>query len=204
MQHTLTVGRRSVYRTAGVAGLGFDALISRVNNGVKSNPFLSVVGQRTMKGSPMIKSNTLNFTVAAIAGCALIATTPAYAGACPADQVGENPLANAPSKPVGETDTVLGAIDLADVDPKFDGRKFRLRRLTVAPGGVVPKHSHAERVALIYVVSGEINEYNSKCKTPITHRAGELAEESIGVEHWWKNESDEAVTLISADILPPR
>ncbi len=152
----------------------------------------------------MKKSNDAKFISGTIAGCLMLAASPALAGECPADQVGDNPLENAPSKPIGETDTVLGAIDLAQVDSTLDGRMFRLRRLTVEPNGVVPKHSHAERVALIYIVSGEINEYNSKCKSPITHRAGELAEESIGVEHWWKNESDETVTLISADILPPQ
>ncbi len=140
----------------------------------------------------------------AVTAAALMVAAPAYAGQCPADQIGENPLDGAASKPKGETDTILGSIDLGEVDADFEGRQFRLRRLTVEPGGEVPKHSHAERVALIYVVSGEIKEYNSKCKTPIVHRAGELAEESIGVEHWWKNESDETVTLISADILPPQ
>ena len=32
--------------------------------------------------------------------------------------------------------------------------------LVVQPGGIVPWHSHADRPALIYVVSGEIVEIN--------------------------------------------
>ena len=41
------------------------------------------------------------------------------------------------------------------------------------PGGIVPWHSHNERPAMIYVVSGEVVEYASSCAVPITHRAAQ-------------------------------
>jgi uncharacterized RmlC-like cupin family protein len=40
-------------------------------------------------------------------------------------------------------------------------RELRFRKLTIAPGGVVPWHSHADRPALIYVAEGEIHEFAS-------------------------------------------
>lgn len=54
--------------------------------------------------------------------------------------------------PAGVTDTVLGSINLAGEPVSIDGRLFRLRRLEIQPGGVVPFHSQEDRPAQIYVV----------------------------------------------------
>jgi len=78
--------------------------------------------------------------------------TPAVAGECPSDQVGANPLADRMTAPAGVTDTVLGSINLAGEPVSIDGRLFRLRRLEIQPGGVVPFHSQEDRPAQIYVV----------------------------------------------------
>ena len=76
----------------------------------------------------------------------------------------------------------------------------RMRRLDVQPGGEVAWHSHEDRPALIYVVSGTITEYSSHCAVPIVHKTGELSVEQAGLSHWWKNTSKHPVVLISADI----
>jgi quercetin dioxygenase-like cupin family protein len=70
----------------------------------------------------------------------------------------------------------------------------------VQPGGIVPWHSHAERPALIYVVSGEIYENASNCAVPILHKAGEVARETHATAHWWQNTGKAPVTLLSFDI----
>jgi mannose-6-phosphate isomerase-like protein (cupin superfamily) len=92
----------------------------------------------------------------AAVGVLLAATSAAHAGECPEGKMGANPLANAMTEPAGVTDEVLSAIDLSKEAVKLNDRMFRLRRLEVQPGGVVPLHSHADRPALIYVVSGGI------------------------------------------------
>ena len=115
----------------------------------------------------------------------------AFAGECPADQAKAN----------GATDTVLATIDLAKEPIKAEGRLQRVRKLVVAPSGVVPWHSHDDRPALIYVIEGEINEYNSNCSVPIVHKTGDVARETLGTSHWWKNLGDKTVTLLSFDIL---
>jgi hypothetical protein len=51
------------------------------------------------------------------------------------------------------------------------------------------------------VNQGQIFEYNSHCKVPILHKAGEISREFNGVMHWWKNESKETVVLTIADIV---
>ena len=101
-----------------------------------------------------------NLSAAAfIAGLSAFASTAAFANGCPVNQMGDNPLTNAQTKPVGVTDTVLEQIDLSKEMVKLADHKFRIRELVIQPGGVVPLHDHGDRPALIYIVSGEINEY---------------------------------------------
>ena len=83
-------------------------------------------------------------------------------------------------KPAGVTDTVLATIDLSKEPIKADGRMQRVRRLVIQPGGIVPWHSHDDRPALIYIIDGEINEYNSNCSVPIVHKTGDVARETLG------------------------
>jgi quercetin dioxygenase-like cupin family protein len=132
------------------------------------------------------------------------AVTPALAGECPADKVGANPLAGAATAPVGVTEMELSSIDLANESVKLPERRLRFRHMEIAPGGVVPLHSHGDRPALIMVNQGQIYEYNSQCKAPILHKAGEISREFNGVMHWWKNESKQVVVLTIADIVNDR
>lgn len=130
-------------------------------------------------------------------------TAAAQAGGCPADKrVADDKgqaMSNAPAK--GVSDNVLSMIELAQESVAIKDRQLRLRRLVVQPGGVVPWHSHGDRPALIYIVSGQITEYASNCAVPIVHHAGEAAQESHGLSHWWKNNGTQPVVLLSADLF---
>src|SRR6266571_1963332 len=55
--------------------------------------------------------------------------------------------------------------------------------------------------ASIYIIEGEIVEYASTCAVPIVHKAGDVAREIHTTSHWWKNNGDKTVVLLSADIL---
>ena len=132
---------------------------------------------------------------------ALSAAGFAHAGQCPADKVGTNDLPGAPTAPVGIVDTELASVDLSTENVKLEHRRLRLRHMTIAPGGIVPLHSHADRPALIMVNSGEIYENNSKCTAPILHKAGDVAREFLGTKHWWKNTTDKPVELTIGDIV---
>jgi quercetin dioxygenase-like cupin family protein len=83
-----------------------------------------------------------------------------------------------------------------------NGRHFRLRQLDMKPGGIVPWHSHDQRPAMIYIVSGEVTEYASNCAAPIVHKAGDVAPEKKGVSHWWQNHGKVPAVLISVDLFP--
>ncbi len=80
---------------------------------------------------------------------------------------------------------------------------LRTRMLTVLPGGFVPTHSHADRPAIIFIVSGEIVEHSSKCAEPIVHKAGDsIGEFGAGLEHWWENVGSVPCVLTSSDLVP--
>jgi quercetin dioxygenase-like cupin family protein len=141
--------------------------------------------------------------IAAVVTAAGIATvSTAMAGECPADKI----VADGKGQPMGATepkdvaDTVLAMIDLSKEKVKADDHQFRMRQLVIQPGGIVPWHSHADRPALIYVVSGGITEYASTCAVPLLHKAGEVSVDA-GRSHWWQNTGKMPVVLISADIL---
>jgi quercetin dioxygenase-like cupin family protein len=139
-------------------------------------------------------------TLAALAVLALASTAaPAFAGECPANQMGTNPLTGAATMPSRVTDTVVGAIDLGP-EIAVTGRSLRLRRLVLQPGGVVPLHTHTGRPAIIMTATGTVTEYRSTCMTPIVHRAGDVVREVNGTQHWWRNNGRTAVVLYSSDV----
>ena len=144
---------------------------------------------------------TLKTKIAILAAAALavgLLASPALASQCATP--GMNALANAPTMPKGVTDTVIGSISLAS-EIGVDGRDLRTRRLVVQPGGIVPLHSHKDRPALIYTVSGSITEYSSACGAPIQHKAGDISREADGLSHYWVNHGKVPAVLLSSDVF---
>ncbi len=127
-------------------------------------------------------------------------TTPAFAGECPAGQMRADATKPVAYGPKAVTDMVLAQIDLAGEKIALNGHLMRVRKLEIQSGGIVPWHSHGDRPALIYIVSGEIYEHASNCAVPILHKAGEVARETHATSHWWKNEGTAPVVLLSFDI----
>ncbi len=152
-----------------------------------------------------VQSNWKRVALAtAIAGAFTFAATIATAGECPADKrvadgMGQK-MSTAAAKDV--TDVVRATTDLAKEPAAVNGRLFRLRQLDMQPGAIVPWHSHNNRPAMIYIVSGEVVEYASNCAVPITHKAGDVAPEKNGTSHWWQNNGSMTAVLISVDLFP--
>jgi quercetin dioxygenase-like cupin family protein len=138
-----------------------------------------------------------------VAGALSLAATMANAGEClndkkVADGQGQKP-STAAAKDV--TDVVRASTDLSKEPAAVNGRLLRLRQLDIKPGGIVPWHSHDNRPAMIYIVSGEVVEYASNCAAPIVHKAGDVASEKAGTSHWWQNTGNAPVVLISVDLF---
>jgi quercetin dioxygenase-like cupin family protein len=93
-------------------------------------------------------------TAVAVTLMAGLAARVAIAGQCSADKMVADATKPDSSPAKGVTDNVLAAIDLAQEPAKINNRVLRMRKLTIAPGGVVPWHSHADPA--IYIINGEI------------------------------------------------
>lgn len=137
--------------------------------------------------------------VALLTGAVLAA--PASAGECPADKMKTGARTEGETQPKGVTDMVLATVDLSKEKVNLADHQLRTRKLVIQPGGVVPWHSHEDRPALIYIVSGTIEEFASNCSVPIVHKASEVSVEKSGVQHWWKNTSKAPVVLLSSDVF---
>jgi quercetin dioxygenase-like cupin family protein len=151
----------------------------------------------------MIPKLSLGRTGLATAFATVLAATAAYAGECPADKV-----LKTPQKIEAVTDaSKLTAEVVQSVDPSgwrgMKGLMLRTRRLTILPGGFVPTHSHEDRPAIIYIISGQIIEHSSECAVPVVHKPGDsIAEFGPGLQHWWVNKGKVPVVLSSSDLVP--
>lgn len=131
-----------------------------------------------------------------------VLTTGAMADQCPADQVLTTPreIENAPD--VGVDRPILQEVDLTGWRD-MGSFHLRMRRLTVAPHGIVPTHAHDDRPSIVLIQSGEIVEHSAFCAVPILHKAGDSTPEfGPGHKHWWENLTDQPVVLISTDVVP--
>lgn len=146
-------------------------------------------------------SNRL-LAASAAAAFLLAGTGAASAGQCPADKVlaQPRPIENAPD--IGVDRPILDTVDLTGWRG-MGNFMLRLRKLTIAPHGVVPTHDHNDRPSIVHVVEGEIIEHNAFCSVPILHRAGDTAAEAgAGHIHWWENKTDRPVVIFSTDVVP--
>ena len=157
-----------------------------------------------LHSSPLSRPLVRRLAVAAAIVALGVAASAAFAGECPADKRVADGQGQkmGPTAPVGVTDVVRASTDLAKEPLALQHRQFRLRQLEMQPGGIVPWHSHNQRPAMIYIVSGEVVEYASSCAVPITHRAGDVAPEKNGTSHWWKNTGNTTAVLIAVDLFP--
>jgi len=138
----------------------------------------------------------------ATAGSMIVASA-ALAGECPTDKILKTPQK---VEKISDDSKLKGEV-VNTVDPTgwrgMKGLMLRTRRLTIQPGGFVPTHSHADRPAIIYIISGEIIEHSTTCAVPIVHKAGDsTAEFGANLEHWWENKATTPVVLTSSDLVP--
>lgn len=110
-------------------------------------------------------------------------------------------LSRAPDKPRGAAPPeTLQSIELGKELPGMKGRQLRLRRVTIAPGGAIPPHSHADRPAIAYILQGRVREHRSDRSAPVEYGAGAAIPENAAVHHWIENIGDEPVIGIVVDI----
>lgn len=123
-------------------------------------------------------------------GCALFAAGVAAANA--ADAPKEN-------KGFGASKTTV--VELGQDFPAMAGRQLRLRLVTIQPGGHIGLHDHKERPAVVYFQGTDtvINDDGSSK----TFKGGDTTAESGAAIHWHRNDGQDAVIFVAADIFKP-
>ena len=102
----------------------------------------------------------------------------------------------------GVTIELLNTFDLGPEINGLAGRQFRMRKVTIEPGGVIgPLHDHKDRPGMVYILQGRITD----------HRDGVAREYGPGLGwpedrntlHWLENTGTETAVEISVDIFRP-
>lgn len=130
---------------------------------------------------------------------ALAVAAPAYADNCPLSQQGiEGNLTGPPENSKVSVDLVesvaIGAV-------KGLSGTVVLRRVTIAPGGIIRLHDHTTNPGYAQLVSGKALEHRSDCGAPIRRLPGDVATEHTALTHWWVNDGDEPAVLMVSHVL---
>jgi len=82
-------------------------------------------------------------------------------------------LQSLPSERVGISGTVIAKVELPGGFGASRELLLRMREVTIAPGGFLPMHSHADRPAVAYVLQGRMTEYLEGQDEPVVVEAGQ-------------------------------
>jgi quercetin dioxygenase-like cupin family protein len=104
-----------------------------------------------------------------------------------------------PTENKGMEVQVVSTIDLA---PDMAGHQLRLRKITIAPGGIAAVHSHKERPAFAYVLEGTLTELRDGGYVK-QYAPGGVITESRDVTHWAENRGSAPAVLVGVDIIKP-
>ena len=98
----------------------------------------------------------------------------------------------------------LGALSEKSLQTQIglSGYVMQLREITLAPGGQIAKHSHANRPGLVWTLSGSWTEGRAggEKKYPASLKTALLEDENT--EHWFWNDGTEPVRVVVCDVVP--
>ncbi len=140
---------------------------------------------------------TVNDQRTTASDAALAAIQNARVRECPAERVQANARGSSDAQSIGVTAEDIALTPLAS----DAARSVRLRRIKVAPGGVIAWHTHETMQGMALVVAGEMTEFRNTCLDPIIYRAGDVAREDAGTAHGWRNQSDVEAVILAAHVL---
>jgi quercetin dioxygenase-like cupin family protein len=106
-----------------------------------------------------------------------------------------------PTENKGMKADVLTTIDLGKQGLNdYNSRQMRMRKITLAPGGVVGYHSHSDRPAMDYVLKGAVIDHRDGVPDR-TYKAGDKITENTDVNHWVENKGKVPAELIAIDLV---
>jgi quercetin dioxygenase-like cupin family protein len=77
----------------------------------------------------------------------------------------------------------------------------RLRRIVIAPGGVIAWHVHDRAQGMALIVSGQATEIRNSCMDPIVYLAGDVALEDATTAHGWRNDGDTPTVVLVSHVI---
>ena len=100
----------------------------------------------------------------------------------------------------GVTVDLLSAIDLGPEVEGMAGLQFRMRMVTIEPGGVFgPLHDHKGRPGMVYILQGTITDHRDGAAQEYGPGAG--WPEDKDTMHWLENKGTTPAVEISVDIV---
>ncbi len=95
---------------------------------------------------------------------------------------------------------VLAAVDLAGEIKGMEGRRLRMRMVTIEPGGVFgPIHDHKGRPGTVFILQGTITDHRDGVATDYGPGVG--WPEDRHTTHWLENRGTAPAVEISVDIV---
>jgi quercetin dioxygenase-like cupin family protein len=107
-----------------------------------------------------------------------------------------------PAKTVGLSEEPLRSLDLSAEFDSTKGRVFRMRRITVQPGGALALHDHVDRPAITYLLQGQMT-YHQEGKPDLVANPGDGFAEGRTTTHWGENTGKVPAVWIAVDIPKP-
>ena len=107
-----------------------------------------------------------------------------------------------PSQNVGQTEELLRSLDLSNELQSTQGRTMRMRKVTLAPGGVLGLHNHVDRPAITYLLQGEMTYHQDGKPDQVVHPGGGFAE-GRATTHWAENTGKVPAVWVAVDIPKP-
>jgi quercetin dioxygenase-like cupin family protein len=100
----------------------------------------------------------------------------------------------------GVTAELLATMDLGLEIEGMDGRRLRMRKFTMEPGGVFgPLHDHVDRPGMVYILQGTITDVRDGVATD--YGPGPGWPEDRNTVHWLENRGTVPAIEISVDIV---
>jgi quercetin dioxygenase-like cupin family protein len=95
---------------------------------------------------------------------------------------------------------LLASVDLGAEIPGMEGRRLRMRMVTIEPGGVFgPLHDHVGRPGTVYVLEGTITDHRDGTTTEYGPGLG--WPEDKNTLHWLENRGTVPAVEISVDVV---
>ncbi|WP_427887295.1 cupin domain-containing protein [Kribbella sp. GL6] len=104
------------------------------------------------------------------------------------------------AEPKGVSVELLASVDLGAEIAGMDGRRLRMRMVTIEPGGVFgPVHDHVGRPGTVYVLEGTITDHRDGKTTE--YGPGPGWPEDRNTVHWLENRGTVPAVEISVDVV---